>query len=199
MRARNFIKESLRLQLLNLLMSVIYALTIFHDSNVESTVIYIIIIGSYMTVATGITYHTATLPLALSFGCTRKEAVIGMQLGRLTGMLFHLAVGAALVLLFQEHSGSINWYLLPMVAGLHLLSNAASVVISMMYRKWGTMAMIVGMIIPVIPIMLLISLLPDGFLDAKNLAWVLPLLGAVLYGLALIPELRYIKRCNVKL
>lgn len=210
MRVKLWIKNSLTYALAGLAGAAVYTLMMFlmepdfemgRLMNMASG--YLVGIGVVMTVVVGLMDYKTTLPLALSLGSTRKEALIGMQLGRLVYALVFLA---AIALLFAAGNGLDSLpVLLPIALGAMLAMSAVGAVFGMVTVKFGKVAAVV--------VGVLIGLLTAGCVFAGIvfivadieinggawLLWLVPLFGGAVYGAVLIPEVKSVYHYNVKL
>lgn len=170
--------------------------------------VYLWIFGSFMSIAFASSLYKQSLPLALSFGSTRKEAIFGIQLYRLIPMVVMAAVSPMLTLLCGRESFQIMVTVLPGACGGYLIVNSIGSMIGIITAKFGNKALLVT--VPVI-----ILLFVGGFflgvtaitgfdflcdlVLSPTIVWIALAAGAVVYAVSLIPEVKTVRSYNVKL
>lgn len=211
MRAKLWIKNSLTYALASVAGAAAYALIMcLMEPDFELRRLldmatgYLVGIGVVMSVVVGIVDYKTTLPLALSFGSTRKEALVGMQVGRL---VYGLGLLTAVAVLFAAANGLGSLpVLLPIAVGVMLMMSAAGAVFGMVTVKFGKVAaVVIGILVgllaagSVFAAMMFVLADEVAFEASEWMLWLLPAVGAVIYGLVLIPEVKTVYHYNVKL
>lgn len=211
MRAKLWIKNSLTCALAGVAASVGYALMMClmdpelldPERLLNMASGYLVGIGTVLTVMVGIMDYKITLPLALSFGSTRKEALVGMQLGRLASALVFL--GASAVLFVVNGGWDALFVMVPLGIFLLLASGAVGAVFGMVVVRFGKAAgIVVGILIGAMTALCVFAAifsLSGGSAggEGSGWLWLLPVLGAAVYGTVLAFERRTVYNYNVKL
>lgn len=166
---------------------------------------YLLGIGVVMSIVIGMMDYKTTLPLALSFGSTRKEALLHMQLGRLV----YMGIYAVVVIGFFAVTNGWDVFVVvaPITIALLLLMMAVGAVFGMISVKFGkTAAVVVGILIGVLgaaggfaTVFMVLSVEEVSIAPEKWIFWLLAVVAAVIYGLVLIPEYKTVYKYNVKL
>lgn len=218
MRLRYWFKESLTVIVASVGGSALYTFLMWlsdmdfgDDSPLFMGLIYLCCFGGFMGLIMNIAAHSQHLPTALSFGSTRKEAMVGMQIFRL---LPGLVIAVLSAVLFIIHEGQFQ--------PKYLLIGVLSLAVSLILGTWGSfmgiashrygkkalvIAIIVGILIlagSVAAIVIAVtSADPDTIFDAifshPVFPWAMGLIPVALYGISLIFEKKAIYTCSVKL
>jgi hypothetical protein len=185
--------------------------TSFGDDHVLTCLVYLVGFGGFMGLIMNIVAHTQHLPTALSFGSSRKEAFVGMQIFRL---LPALIIAFFATILFIIHEGQFQAkYLLVGVLSLFvsLVLGTWGSFMGTMHSRFGTKALVItlvsGLLIlggcSAVIIVTALSDNADAIFDAifshPVFPWALGLIPLAFYGLSLIPEKKAIYTCSVKL
>lgn len=167
----------------------------------------LIIFGAFMFAITAIGLYKMTISLVLSFGSTRREVLMGLQLYRLLP-----AVGIALLAALLTVIPGVEPVFSPCTTlllslGAFLLGGAAGAVLGMVSYRFGK----VGTVITVIclglfgfGLGLLAAFSADGqswlsaLAERGGLPWLCLGLGAAAYLLVMIPESRIVRSYQVK-
>ena len=166
--------------------------------------IYLLLFGVMMDLGMSLSLYKFNVPLALSFGSTRGEALLGLQVARLIPAVFVTAILVVLTALtggFMEISA-----LIPLSLGLFLGASAIGSVMGIIYTKWGKVSLLITVVVVLMGafgIGFLSAFFSDGWLaaltDLDTIGWLVLYIGFLLYSLMLIPESRTVWKCNVKL
>lgn len=166
--------------------------------------IYLLLFGVMMDLGMSLSLYKFNVPLALSFGSTRGEALLGLQVARLIPAVFVTAILVVLTALtggFMEISA-----LIPLSLGLFLGASAIGSVMGIIYTKWGKVSLLITVVVVLMGafgIEFLSAFFSDGWLaaltDLDTIGWLVLCIGFLLYSLMLIPESRTVWKCNVKL
>lgn len=167
----------------------------------RQSAIYLVVMGTLMTLLNNMSAHQNIIPLSLSFGCTRKEAIAGMQLYRLT-VLICLLLGVSAMLILMG-SGIAIWLLcIPTIIGVYLFFTAVGGLLGTFASK--VHKMILGVIsaaamLLVLTFVVFVGLAFGSDLEELSLApWILMAVGAAVYGICSIFEVRSVKRHYVR-
>lgn len=213
MRLRLWVKGGLQTLATIAAASVLYGLLMWmqsSDMTLEATLeilpLYLISFGAVMILIMSLTAYKAMLPLALSFGSTRREAFAGLQVFRLLPMAVVVLL-LALLLLVPGVEAAFGFSATLLVAsGTYLLFGAVGSGVGMVYIRFGRVGAILAGILAglllVAGVILITagaaSLLPLSFFSADWLPWLALALGAAVYLLLLIPEARIVRRYQIK-
>lgn len=166
--------------------------------------------GGFMALLMNIAVYNNALPVCLSFGSTRKEAMVGLQLFRLIPAAF-CSIFAAVVFAFVKGNIEVPPVMVFCFSmALFLILGAWGSVAGMLQAKFGNKAgaaaVLVEMgIIILITVAVVIAALNSteeqfmGVLFSPVLYGGLLLVGIVTHGLCLIPECKVINQYSVKL
>lgn len=209
MRLLYWIKEGLRITAAVFAAAAIYMLlTVSQDSGdtwqdyLYTGTTYLVIFGAFMTMALNATVYQVHIPLTISFGSTRAEALLGIQCYRLTIMLPVLTVSAILVGI----AGEAAWLDFPTIlllgAGAFLAFNGLGGVLGIFSTKLskGVLAAvsIAAMLLAITVLGLSVLLFAVIFEQGHGTAWIILGLGALVYALCSIAEARTLKGFRVK-
>lgn len=193
--------------------SLLYGFLMFiqTDSGLDGLLIllplYLIMFGALMMMGMSIGIYKMAVPLAISFGSTRNEVLLGLQIFRIIPILLIPALAALLTAVSGEPATLPLSAVFPLGIGAFLITSALGAVVGVVFTKYGKVATI----ITVITIMLMgfgagvLSALSEdgGFLSnitlTGRLPWLVPAIGLFLYSISMIPEHRTVWKCNVKL
>lgn len=213
MRLRFWVKQGLDSLLMALGASALYILlmSIQTDDGLAGLLVlaplYLLLFGGFMTMAFLIGIYKMSVPLALSFGSTRNEVLLGLQIMRLFPIAGIPTLAALLTAVSGEPTSMPAAILLPLGIGFIMIMSALGSVFGVIYTKFGKFATVAAVIS--------ISLggLAGGVFaavagDSNPMDWLtgqdrLGLLvlgiGLFVYSIAMIPEQRTVWQCNVKL
>lgn len=163
---------------------------------------FLLAFGILMSMVMNITVYKQQLFVSLSFGSSRKEAFVGMQLFRLIPIV--LIFGAAvLVMLLQGLQ--VGWQILA-CAGVALVLGAVGSGIGMVSLKFGrgfaiVCSVIIGFAFGMGGLALMaVIFAADGWQDVPSFVpWIILAVGAAAHGISMIPEYKTVYRSNVKL
>lgn len=214
MRLRFWFSRGLQVLASILGASVLYGLLMWiqmDDSRLEFLLmmlpLYFILFGGFILLIMTFSLYKMMLSLCLSFGSTRREALVGMHIYRLIPTLGITAL-AALLYVFPgvEPLFSVRTMVL-LSLGAFLLMGAVGSVLGMIYYRFGK----VGAIITGISSVILgigagflfafstnIQSGLSGLAGSLPLSWVPLVLGAAVYLLTMIPENLVIRNYQVK-
>lgn len=169
--------------------------------------VFFLLFGGMMFLAMTIGVHKLSVPLVLSFGSTRNEVLVGLQIARLLPMALTTALVAGLTALAGERALLPLPHIIPVALGVYLTVSAVGVILGVVVTRYGRIA---GVITAVV---ILLGAFAGGFLAAfsddghylesllsfRGLPWLAMSVGLFFYSIALIPEQRTVWHCNVKL
>ncbi len=163
--------------------------------------IYLLAFGGMMLMVLNTGVYKLHLHLALAFGSTRNEAILGLNLFRLipTALLtVILAVIAALP------GGDFSFQSIPLGLGVYLLFGALGTLIGIVFTKYGKIVTVITAIAIVLgcgAIGFFVGMSGGGVHlgGVGSLSWLLFCIGLFLYAIMQIPEQRMVWNCNVKL
>lgn len=158
--------------------------------------IYFVIMGVLLALLGNMGIHQTIIPISLSFGGTRKEAVWGVQLYRLTVLLFLLA-GASSLFGLMLSDVSLLLLTIPAMIGVYLffagLGGLLGTSVSRISK--GVLAVIVGFATLLVMFILIFVILGMGIgVEISDyIPWLIFIPGAAVYGICSIFEVRSIK------
>lgn len=171
----------------------------------EVSVIYLLFFGAFMNLVLIFAVQKQNLPLALSFGATRKEAFWGMQCYRIVYAVLVMAAAAMMLLLTKEPSAMVM-VLLPIgLAAVLLLGAIGSVggVMGIWYGKGAAIAagVVMGIVSLGIGIFAGIWMVKHGAIGGlpEWILWLAPAIGLVAHIVSMVLERKAIYKYNVKL
>lgn len=214
MRLRYWIKTALTYSLTMVGASLIYGAVMGLSGDIMSmkelfrtTGIYLLVFGVMMNLILGMSIYKSNLPLAISFGSSRKEVFLGLQCFSGISIGVILAASTLLFLMAGKY-----YYLFPMrryiplALALLLIAGAAGKFLGVLSVKLGRYAMVlVGVIVGLLICLCFIAGVMVGLgmeISESRLdliAVVLPVIGAAFYGVSMIPEYKTVYKYNVKL
>ena len=160
-----------------------------------------------MLVTMNIGVYKFNLQLALSFGSTRNEAILGLNLFRIIPVVLLTAVLAVLCALSPEPETLSVGQAIPIGLGIYLACGAIGAFIGVIFTKYGKLATVLTVVL-----LLLVggtcgvlvgfadtNTFLTGFLFSEGLPWLVFSIGVFLYAISQIPEQRTVWKCNVKI
>ena len=213
MRLRFWLKQGVETFAIVLGASLLYGLLMFiqTDSGLDGLLIllplYLLLFGALMMMGISIGIYKMAVPLVISFGSTRNEVLLGLQIFRAIPVLLISALAAILTAVSGEEATLPLSAVLPLGIGAFLITSALGAVIGVVFTKYGKTATILT-VITIILVSFGAGFLSafstdDGFLAnvtfAGNLPWLVLGIGLILYSISMIPEQRTVWKCNVKL
>lgn len=193
--------------------SLLYGLLMFiqmgsgWEDLLQSMPVFLLLFGALMMMASVIGIHKLSLHLALSFGSTRNEALLGLQIDRLLPTLLVPALAAILTAVAGENAIFPPMEVFLLGVGAFLCTGALGTAAGVVFAKYGRAATVITMILLLllsggIGVLIGVSAGGDRLLKIMNdgKAGLLVLgIGVLLYSLAMIPEQRTVWKCSVKL
>ena len=169
--------------------------------------LYLLLFGGMMLMSMNIGVYKLNLPLALSFGSTRNEAIVGLNLFRIIPAALMTAILTVLCAVSGGEMGFSASQAIPIGLGVYLATGAIGTLLGIIFTKYGKVA-------TVITVVLLLLCgggmgLLAGYADSNSflanilfsgkIHWLVLGIGLLLYSLAAIPEQRTVWKCNVKI
>lgn len=213
MRLRFWVKQGLDSLLMALGASALYILlmSIQTDDGLAGMLVlaplYLLVFGGFMTMAFVIGIYKLSVPLALSFGSTRNEVLLGLQIMRLFPIVGIPALAALLTAVSGDPASMPAATLFPMGIGFITIMSALGSVFGVVYTKFGKIATVAtvisialgGMAGGVFAALAGDSNPMDWLARQDRLGLLVLCIGLFVYSLAMIPEHRTVWKCNVKL
>ena len=213
MRLKFWIKQGIDTFLLILGASALYGFLMFiqTDSGWDGLLIllplYLLLFGALMMLGVSIGIYKMAIPLAISFGSTRNEVLLGLQIFRIIPMIFIPALATLLTAISGEPATLPTSAVFLLGIGVFLITSALGAVIGVIFTKYGKVATIITVI------SIFFVAFGAGFLAAftedngflagvtfsGKLPWLVLAVGLLLYSISMIPEQRTVWKCNVKL
>lgn len=217
MRLRYWIKSALNITLGTLIGSMGYAVMMawqLDDFGVQeclcAAALFAVGFGGFFTLLMNITVYAGMLPVCLSFGSTRKEALLGLQLYRLIPAAI-CSVLAAVVLAFVKGKHDVPPAMV-FCAGmaLFMILGAWGSVAGMLQTKYGNKAGAAAVLLGFFILMLVVVMIVMAVLASTEEQFKALLFSPFLYGglllvgiavhcLCLLLERRTINQYSVKL
>lgn len=213
MRLKYWFKQGFETFFIILGASLLYGFLIFiqTDSGWDGLLIllplYLTMFGALMMLGMNAGIYKMAVQLVISFGSTRNEVLLGLQIFRIIPILLIPALATLLTAVSGEPATLPLSAVFPLGIGAFLITSALGAVVGVVFTKYGKVATI----ITVITIMLMgfgagvLSALSEdgGFLSnitlTGRLPWLVLAIGLFLYSISMIPEHRTVWKCNVKL
>ena len=212
MRLKYWIKQGIDTFVLILGASVLYGILMFiqTDSGWDGLLtllpLYLLLFGALMMLGMTVGIYKMAIPLTISFGSTRNEVLLGLQIFRIIPMILLPALATLLTALSGEPAALPLSAVFPLGVGVFLLTNAIGVVLGVVFTRYNKTAAIVTAV-AVMMTAFGVGVL-SGISEQNNLLsrinfssipWLVLALGLFLYSLSMIPEQRTVWKCNVKL
>ena len=212
MRLKFWVKQGFETFALVLGASVLYGFLMFiqTDSGWDGLLIllplYLLLFGALMMLGISIGIYKMAVPLAISFGSTRNEVLLGLQIFRAIPVFLIPALAVVLTAISGEDASIPLSMVFPIGVGAFLGTSALGAVIGVIFTKYGKAATI----ITVITIMLVAfgagvlaafseDLGTSIVVFSRGIHWLVLAVGLFLYSISMIPEQRTVWKCNVKL
>ena len=162
---------------------------------------YLLAFGGMMLMVMNTGVYKLHLHLALSFGSTRNEAILGLNLFRLIPAALLTVVLTVICALPGSDFPSQS---IPLGLGVYLLFGAMGTLIGIVFTKYGKIVTVITAILILIccgAIGFFVGISGGGihFGGVGSLSWILLCIGLFLYAIMQIPEQRMVWNCNVKL
>lgn len=169
--------------------------------------VFFLLFGGMMMTAMLIGVYKLGLPLVLSFGSTRNEVLLGLQVARLLPIVLTTALLVLLTALSGENAFLPLWAVVPTALGIYLAFAALGSILGVVITRYGKFAGVAT------AVFIILCGFGGGFATAfasetslletitqrNGLPWLALGIGLMLYSISMIPEQRTVWKCNVKL
>lgn len=210
MRRLYWIKEGLRLAATVLIACVVYTAMIAFTVNanytlpehLENAFVYMLLLSAIVGFFFNISSYQSFIPIALSFGCTRRETVLGMQLFRLAYFIPPLLASAVLAGLMGSDAGIDPLAMISISIGMYLSGSALGALIGTITAK-NVSGPSFGILITTVILGNIVALVVSFVILApidqlRMMLWIIPVIGGVSYLVCSIFEAQALKRCCVR-
>lgn len=162
-----------------------------------SGMFYLIIFGSLMLLFFNVGVYQVHLPLSISFGSTRNEALKGLQISRLI-ILVSMTIITQLFTFFMPSEWNFAPYTFTILtACIYLLCCSIGVLIGSVYNKLNKT--VLGILrIAAVPIGLILSAVMALLIIADIFVWLIFGMSLLFYGLCCLAEIRAVKNLYVR-
>ena len=208
MRLRYWIKEALKLTGILIIASFAYTLLMMIGLDAADTwryylnmgAMYLAMFGAFMSMVLGASIYQVFVPLAISFGSTRKEVFWGLQCYRFVITFLVLLVAGILCAVAKEIS---VWIALPFGICAFLAFHGMGAIIGGLSRKLGKIAlsllMLAMMLLIIGGIAAVVLMIHLGIeMRGDIVALLMPGIGVLVYALCMIYEVKTIRKFSVK-
>jgi len=213
MRLRFWIKQGLQNLGLILGASFLYAFLMYiqldhgTDGLMVLLILSLLLFGAMLMCATTLGVYKLSVPLTLSFGSTRNEALLGLQVCRLIPTIVVPAIVMILTAVSKKPATFSPVDILLLGIGAFLLFSAVGTLLGAVFTKYGKIAAVAT----AISVLLLAfgagfvsaflgdETLLETFIVSPSLPWLILGIGLFAYSISMIPEQRIVWKCNVKL
>ena len=170
----------------------------------QQSTVYFATMSIVMAFLNNMCVHQTIIPISLSFGCTRKESILGIQLFRLTVLLF-LLIGASVMIGLMLSDIFILFEAIPIMIGAYLffaglgglLGTFASNVPKIVLGVLSGLAIVFVIILCTIILLATMGLETDVEVYTY-FSWFALIIGVATYGICSIFEVRSIRRHYVR-
>lgn len=208
MRLRYWIKEALKLTGILIIASFAYTLLMMimgldaadtWRRYLNMGAMWLGMFGAFMSIVLGASIYQVFVPLAISFGSTRKEVFWGLQCYRFVVTFFVLLVAGILCAVAKEIS---VWIALPFGICAFLVFHGMGAIMGGLSSRLGKTALIIMALVGMLLFIGMIGLILMGhnwFAMHKNVfALLMPGIGVLVYALCMIYEVKTIRKFSVK-
>ena len=155
--------------------------------------------GAFMSIVLGASIYQVFVPLAISFGSTRKEVFWGLQCYRFVVTFFVLLVAGIFCAVAKEIS---VWIALPFGICAFLVFHGMGAIMGGLSSRLGKTALVIMALVGMLLFIGMIGLILMGhnwFAMHKNVfALLMPGIGVLVYALCMIYEVKTIRKFSVK-
>lgn len=209
MRLRYWVQEALKITGVIMTAALVYTLLMMAQDTeetwqdyLEMGAIYLCLFGAVMCMSFGTSIYQVHVPLAISFGSTRKEALLGMQCYRLVIASIILAAVELLLFMTGDTAQPLMWAVVPLESAAFLVFNGLGAILGGLSTKLGRGALvavsIVVMLLGVGGVIAVILIIALKYSLQRNVVWIVLGIGTLVYALSMIFEVRTIKKFSVK-
>lgn len=167
---------------------------------------YLSMFGMFVNLGMGLTVYRSSVPLSLSFGSTRGETIVGLQVYHLLPAVVLPAVSGVICALPGIDSFLAAGEMIALGVGLFLLLTAVGILLGGLHIRFGLAATLMTAVAVVVVAIgsgivgvLVVSDQLKWVLLSGSVQWIVLAVGAVAYGLAALLEKTIVRRYAVKL
>lgn len=167
---------------------------------------YLSVSGMFVNLGMGLTVYRSSVPLSLSFGSTRGETIVGLQVYHLLPAVVLPAVSGVICALPGIDSFLSAGEMIALGVGLFLLLTAVGILLGGLHIRFGLAATLMTAVAVVVVAIgggivgvLVVSDQLKWVLLSGSVQWIVLAVGAVAYGLAALLERTIVRRYAVKL
>lgn len=210
MRRLYWIKEGLRMAATVLIACVVYTSLIAFTVNanytlpehLENAFVYTSLLSSIIGFFFNIFSYQSLIPIALSFGCTRRETMLGVQLFRLAYFIPPLLASAVLAFLMGSDAGIDPFAMISISTSMYLSGSSLGALAGAFTAKnmgGRSLAILITTVILGNIVAFVVSFVILAPIDQlRMMLWIMPVIGGVSYLVCSIFEARALKRCCVR-
>ena len=218
MRLRFWLKESLTVMAAAIGGSAFYTFLMWFsetEPDLEGlftmAIVYLIVFGAFMSLIMNVAAHSQHLSTALSFGSSRKEAMVGMQIFRLLPALVIAILSTVLFIIYEGQFQTKCLLIGVLSLAVSLILGTWGSFMGIMHSRFGVKALVAVLVSGLLILggctaVIIVTALSDNadaifepILSHPVFPWALGLIPLAFYGLSLIPEKKAIYTCSVKL
>lgn len=167
---------------------------------------YLSVSGMFVNLGMGLTVYRSSVPLSLSFGSTRGETIVGLQVYHLLPAVVLPAVSGVICALPGIDSFLSAGEMIALGVGMFLLLTAVGILLGGLHIRFGLAATLMTAVAVVVVAIgggivgvLVVSDQLKWVLLSGSVQWIVLAVGAVAYGLAVLLERTIVRRYAVKL
>ena len=160
---------------------------------------YLVVFSAVMALGFNMTMYQTILPLTVSFGCGRKEALAGLQIYRLTVLIPLAGITAVLAVPTASDIGTQAWIIVVLEIAAYLFCTGIGGWIGSLSGKLSKTATGVLSVAAMLVFIVILGWGIVGFFVMEEwnvlgwVAWIILGVAAALYGLCSIAEARAVK------
>lgn len=167
---------------------------------------YLSVSGMFVNLGMSMTVYRSSVPLSLSFGSTRGETIVGLQVYHLLPAVVLPAVSGVICALPGIDSFLAAGEMIALGVGLFLLLTAVGILLGGLHIRFGLAATLMTAVAVVVVAIgggiigvLVVSDQLKWVLLSGSVQWIVLAVGTVAYGLAALLERTIVRRYAVKL
>lgn len=211
MRRLFWVKEGLRYVVAVLGASFLYSLFMMIAGSEKDWIdtltmatMYLVMFSAIMALVFNMTLYQSVLPLTISFGCLRKEALVGLQIYRLTVLIPVTAITAVLAAMVAPDIGTQAWIIVVLEIAAYLFCTSIGGLIGPLSGKLSKtlLGVLYGVAMLAFMVILAGGIIVVFIMEELNVlgwvAWLVLGVAVAVYGLCSIAEIRGIKHLCVR-
>ncbi len=167
---------------------------------------YLSVSGMFVNLGMSMTVYRSSVPLSLSFGSTRGETIVGLQVYHLLPAVVLPTVSGVICALPGIDSFLTAGEMIALGVGLFLFLTAVGILLGGLHIRFGLAATLMTAVAVVVVAIgggivgvLVVSDQLKWVLLSGNVQWIVLAVGAAAYGLAVLLERTIVRRYTVKL